>query len=194
VYGSSKQKKDLKPLLGVVALFHDLLCTICVSQLHCIFVCVILCLCFQWVGIVKSSPLTCKRTFLETQPISYLSYCIPCLFPSCLSVCSCCSEITGHLALFLNWSYFSLAHLMVLIAASLIWSIYSFSLFLSLFCACSCVCLFWGLVLFSFFFFISYFPRLHFQCYPKGSPYPPPQSPTHPLPLFGPGVPLYWGI
>ena len=39
-----------------------------------------------------------------------------------------------------------------------------------------------------------YFPRLHFQCYPKGPPYPPPQSPTHPLPLFGPGVPLYWGI
>jgi hypothetical protein len=22
----------------------------------------------------------------------------------------------------------------------------------------------------------------------------PPCSPTHPLPLFGPGVPLYWGI
>jgi hypothetical protein len=22
---------------------------------------------------------------------------------------------------------------------------------------------------------------------------PPPHSPTHPLPLFGPGVPLYWG-
>jgi hypothetical protein len=22
----------------------------------------------------------------------------------------------------------------------------------------------------------------------------PPQSPTHPLTLFGPGVPLYWGI
>lgn len=45
-----------------------------------------------------------------------------------------------------------------------------------------------------FFFLIRYFPRLHFQCYPKGPPYPPPQSPTHPLPLFGPGVPLYWGI
>jgi hypothetical protein len=44
------------------------------------------------------------------------------------------------------------------------------------------------------FFLIRYFPRLHFQCYPKGPPYPPPQSPTHPLPLFGPGVPLYWGI
>jgi hypothetical protein len=23
---------------------------------------------------------------------------------------------------------------------------------------------------------------------------PPPCSPTHPLPLLGPGVPLYWGI
>jgi hypothetical protein len=44
------------------------------------------------------------------------------------------------------------------------------------------------------FFLIRYFPRLHFQCYPKGPPYLPPQSPTHPLPLFGPGVPLYWGI
>jgi hypothetical protein len=44
------------------------------------------------------------------------------------------------------------------------------------------------------FFLIRYFPRLHFQCYPKSPPYPPPQSPTHPLPLFGPGVSLYWGI
>ena len=44
------------------------------------------------------------------------------------------------------------------------------------------------------FFLIRYFPRLHFQCYPKSPPYPPPHSPTHPLPLFGPGVPLYWGI
>jgi hypothetical protein len=26
------------------------------------------------------------------------------------------------------------------------------------------------------------------------SPIPTPQSPTHPLPHFGPGVPLYWGI
>jgi hypothetical protein len=43
-------------------------------------------------------------------------------------------------------------------------------------------------------FFIRYFPHLHFQCYPESSPYPPPHSPTPPLPLFGPGVPLYWGI
>jgi hypothetical protein len=42
--------------------------------------------------------------------------------------------------------------------------------------------------------FIRYFPHLHFQCYPKSPPYPPPHSPTRPLPLFGPGVPLYWGI
>jgi hypothetical protein len=50
-------------------------------------------------------------------------------------------------------------------------------------------------LLISFFIIIGYFPRLHFQCYPKGPPYPPhPQSPTHPLPLFDPGVPLYWGI
>jgi hypothetical protein len=46
---------------------------------------------------------------------------------------------------------------------------------------------------FFLFFLIRYFSRLHFQCYPK-SPQPTPQSPTHPLPLFGPGVPLYWGI
>jgi hypothetical protein len=25
-------------------------------------------------------------------------------------------------------------------------------------------------------------------------PHTPPHSPTHPLPLLGPGVPLYWGI
>jgi hypothetical protein len=47
---------------------------------------------------------------------------------------------------------------------------------------------------FFFFFLIRYFPHLYFQCYPKSPPYPPPHSPTHPLPLFGPGVPLYWGI
>jgi hypothetical protein len=46
-------------------------------------------------------------------------------------------------------------------------------------------------------FFITYFPQLHFQCYPKSLPYPPPPTslPTHPPPFFfGPGVPLYWGI
>jgi hypothetical protein len=29
---------------------------------------------------------------------------------------------------------------------------------------------------------------------PKVPPTHPPHSPTHPLPLFGPGVPLYWDI
>jgi hypothetical protein len=50
---------------------------------------------------------------------------------------------------------------------------------------------------FFFFFLITYFPQLHFQCYPKSPPHPPPPtppSPTHPFPFFGPGVPLYWGI
>jgi hypothetical protein len=36
-------------------------------------------------------------------------------------------------------------------------------------------------------FFIRYLAHLHFQCYTKSPP-------THPLPLFGPGVPLYCGI
>jgi hypothetical protein len=30
-----------------------------------------------------------------------------------------------------------------------------------------------GLISFFFLFFIKYFPHLHFQCYPKGPPYPP---------------------
>ena len=52
------------------------------------------------------------------------------------------------------------------------------------------------LPLLNYFFntFIRYFPHLHFQCYPKSPPYPPPHSPTYPFPLFGPGVPLYWDI
>jgi hypothetical protein len=50
------------------------------------------------------------------------------------------------------------------------------------------------LLLLFFFFLIRYF-HLHFQCYPKSPRYPPlPYSPTHPLPLLGPGFPLYWGI
>jgi hypothetical protein len=43
-------------------------------------------------------------------------------------------------------------------------------------------------------YFIRYFPHLHFQCYTKSPPYPLPNSPTHPLPPFGPGIPPYWGI
>jgi hypothetical protein len=42
-----------------------------------------------------------------------------------------------------------------------------------------------------FIFLIRYLFHLHFQCYPKSSP---PHSPTHPLPLLGPSIPLYWGI
>jgi hypothetical protein len=45
----------------------------------------------------------------------------------------------------------------------------------------------WERIFFFFnFFLIRNFPPLHFQCYPKGPPYPPPQSPTHPLPLTYP--------
>jgi hypothetical protein len=51
-----------------------------------------------------------------------------------------------------------------------------------------CVCLFFPI-------FIRYFLHLHFKCFPEIPLYPlPPGSPTHPLPLLGPGVPLYWGI
>jgi hypothetical protein len=55
---------------------------------------------------------------------------------------------------------------------------------------------FFFLLLFFVFFsiFIRYLAHLHFQCYTKSPPIAPPHSPTHPLPLFGPGVPLYWGI
>ena len=49
-------------------------------------------------------------------------------------------------------------------------------------------------VCFFIFHLIRYFLHLHFPCYPKSPPYPSPKSPTHPLPLPGPGVPLYWGI
>jgi hypothetical protein len=38
---------------------------------------------------------------------------------------------------------------------------------------------------FFFNFFITYFPQLHFQCYPKSPPYPP-HSLIHPFPLFWP--------
>jgi hypothetical protein len=36
------------------------------------------------------------------------------------------------------------------------------------------------------FFLIRYFPRSHFQCYPKGPPYPPPPIPYLPTPPFWP--------
>jgi hypothetical protein len=34
-------------------------------------------------------------------------------------------------------------------------------------------------IFFSFFLFFTYFPQLHFQCYPKSPPYPPTPLPTH---------------
>jgi hypothetical protein len=34
--------------------------------------------------------------------------------------------------------------------------------------------------------FIRYFPHLHFQCYPKSPPYPPPPLPYPPTPPFWP--------
>jgi hypothetical protein len=36
-----------------------------------------------------------------------------------------------------------------------------------------------------FFFFITYFPQLHFQCYPKSPPHPPP-LPYPPISIFWP--------
>jgi hypothetical protein len=48
---------------------------------------------------------------------------------------------------------------------------------------------------FLIYFFITYFPQLHFQCYLKSPPYPPPPLSYPLIPIvFGPGVPLYWGI
>jgi hypothetical protein len=45
-------------------------------------------------------------------------------------------------------------------------------------------------LIFFFQFFIRYFLHLHFKCYPESPlyPLPTPCSPTHPLPLLGPGV------
>jgi hypothetical protein len=34
--------------------------------------------------------------------------------------------------------------------------------------------------------FITYLPQLHFQCYPKSPPYPPPPLPYPPIPIFWP--------
>jgi hypothetical protein len=55
-------------------------------------------------------------------------------------------------------------------------------------------------VSFLFFKFIYLFLLEIFMIYISNAipkvPYalPPPCSPTHPLPLLGPGIPLYWGI
>jgi hypothetical protein len=56
--------------------------------------------------------------------------------------------------------------------------------------------------MFSFFFLLDIFfiyisNVIPFPGFPSEnplSPSPPPCSPTHPLPLPGPGIPLYWGI
>jgi hypothetical protein len=46
---------------------------------------------------------------------------------------------------------------------------------------------------FKYFYYI--FSSITFPMLSQKSPIPsPPHFPTHPLPLFGPGVPLYWGI
>jgi hypothetical protein len=39
---------------------------------------------------------------------------------------------------------------------------------------------------FSYFIFITYFPQLHFQCYPKSLPHPPLLLPYLPIPIFWP--------
>jgi hypothetical protein len=46
----------------------------------------------------------------------------------------------------------------------------------------------------SLFFFNKVFSSFTFPMLSQKSPIPTPNSPNHPLPLFGPGVPLYWGI
>jgi hypothetical protein len=51
----------------------------------------------------------------------------------------------------------------------------------------------WESVSFFFFFFYYVFSSITFPMLSQKSP-PPPHSPTHPFPFFGPGIPLYWGI
>ena len=41
---------------------------------------------------------------------------------------------------------------------------------------------------------IGVFSSITFPMLSQKSPIPTPHSPTHPLPLFGTGIPLYWGI
>jgi hypothetical protein len=47
-------------------------------------------------------------------------------------------------------------------------------------------------LIFNIFYYI--FSSITFPMLSQKSRIPPPHFPTHPLPLFGPGVPLYWGI
>jgi hypothetical protein len=46
-------------------------------------------------------------------------------------------------------------------------------------------------IFFSFNFLLDIFSIYISNAIPKS---PPPCSPNHPLPLLGPGIPLYWGI
>jgi hypothetical protein len=52
------------------------------------------------------------------------------------------------------------------------------------------VCFYLNVFFLSFFggefFLIRYFPQLHFQCYPKSPPYPPPLLPYSPTPTSWP--------
>jgi hypothetical protein len=51
---------------------------------------------------------------------------------------------------------------------------------------------FWLEYFFSFYYIFS---SITFPMLSQKPPTPsPPHSPTHPLPFFGPGIPLYWGI
>jgi hypothetical protein len=43
-----------------------------------------------------------------------------------------------------------------------------------------------SIMVFCFVFLIRYVPHLHFQCYPKSPPYPPPPLPYPPTPPFWP--------
>jgi hypothetical protein len=43
-------------------------------------------------------------------------------------------------------------------------------------------------------FFYYVFSSITFPMLAQKSPMPSPSSPIHPFPLFGPGIPLYWGI
>jgi hypothetical protein len=73
--------------------------------------------------------------------------------------------------------------------------IVSVSIFRSgLFCSLSSpVWLCFPIILF-FNIFYCVFSLITFPMLSQKSPITPPHSPTHPFPLFGPGVPLYWGI
>jgi hypothetical protein len=47
--------------------------------------------------------------------------------------------------------------------------------------------------IFFFYYLLDIFYIYISNAIPK-VPHTPPHSPTHPLPILGPGIPLYWGI